>query len=797
MQYVNREITIDFIEKLKFLFSPAPYKIAYGGRGGGKCLRVGTKVIMADGSLRSVENVKNGEYVMGPDSKPRLVSGTTRGFGELFEIKQTSGMTYVVNDAHILSLKKSKSSINEGRYQDYSEITNINVVDASNKSKRWKEHFRGYRAGLITFPKKNVSIEPRFLGLWLGDGSSNSARITSMDSEILAYCESYAEKLNMDFLLYDLPNNKAKTIVIKNKNTGRGHKNYLMSELSTYGILNNKRIPFDYISNDEETRLNVLAGLIDSDGYLHNNCYEITQINTMLAEDIKYLADTLGFRTKIRKKKTKCSNNGVMGITNRLIICGDIYRIPCIVKHKIVKKEDMNKNKDWLLSQITITPIGVGEYAGFTLDGDHLFLLEDGTVTHNTIAFAQASLILGAKKKLRIGCFREIQKSIKESVHETLKTQIEKLDLVDASGKPFYEVKETSIVGANGTEFFFMGLRHNLNSIKSVADIDIAWVEEAAPISKGAWDIFEPTIRRDPPYGPFNQGSEIWVGFNPELDTDETYKRFVLYPPQGAVVVPINYYDNKFFPDILRRQMEAAKIRNYNDYLTVWEGKTRVTLDGAIFAKEIQNAETEGRITRVPYDKSKPVLTFWDLGKRDHTAIWFVQRVGMDFNIIDFYQNTGETIPHYIKVLQDRGYIYGMNYLPHDGVNTNVLTERSAERMLRAAGFRVRVIPRVQRKSISIQAARVIFDQCYFDRDKTVDGLHALRRYKYEVDKETGNYSRDPLHNEDSDAADAFQQIGLMLKTETEDKKPKKVVQTDNVVIDIYKHSESNQSWML
>lgn len=408
-----------------------------------------------------------------------------------------------------------------------------------------------------------------------------------------------------------------------------------------------------------------------------------------------------------------------------------------------------------------------------------------------TLSFAQAALILGSQRKLRIGCFREIQNSIRESVHETLTQESERLGLVQANGKPFYKIMNNTIEGANGTEFFYSGLRHNLNSIKSIQGIDIAWVEEAATISNGAWKVFLPTIRGDPPRGPFGKGSEIWIGFNPELDTDETYKRFVLKPPKGAIVQFINYYDNKFFPEILRAQMEDDKERNYNDYLTVWEGKTCVTLDGAIFANEIQNAEKENRICRVTYDKSRPVNTFWDLGKRDHTAIWFVQRIGMDFNIIDFYQNTGHTIPHYINEMQKRAYNYGVLYLPHDGVNTSVLTERSAERILRAAGFRVRIVPRVSKKAISIQAARVIFDQCYFDRDKTIDGLQALRRYKYDVD-ENGNYSREPLHNQDSDAADAFQQLGLSQKTELDErnkKKPKVVVNNDI--------SESSaQSWM-
>lgn len=408
-----------------------------------------------------------------------------------------------------------------------------------------------------------------------------------------------------------------------------------------------------------------------------------------------------------------------------------------------------------------------------------------------TVAMSEAALILGAKRKLRIGCFREFQKSIKESVHETLKQEIERLGLVDIGGKPFYSVKETSIVGANGTEFFFMGLRHNLNSIKSVANIDIAWVEEAVTISKAAWDIFEPTIRVDPPGGPFALGSEIWIGFNPELDTDETYQRFVVNPPEGAIVCHINYYDNKFFPDILRRQMESSKKRDSDGYKTVWRGETRSTLTGAIFAQQIRNAEAEARICKVSYDPAIPVDTFWDLGKRDNTSIWFSQRVGMDYNIIDFLQDNGETIPYYINKLQEKKYNYGICHLPHDGVQTHVTTDRSAERMLRAAGFKVRVVPRVAKKSISIEAARVVFDNCYFDRDKTIDGMQALRRYKYGVD-ENGQFTRDPEHDNNSDAADAFQQIGLTQRLNSNVNKPKK----KEIVASRNGYVSATQGWM-
>lgn len=781
MNVIVNDIELPIIPKLQFLLAePADYKILYGGRGGGKCLKLGTRVIMYDGTLRSVEDIREGELVMGPDNRPRKVTGTTRGRSMMYRVKQTSGIEYVVNDAHILSLKKSNSAINDigeisaagnarrpkGRYGSWPIITNINVVEAMGKSARWKSNFRGYRAGKLDFSDKAVTIDPWFLGLWLGDGNSGTTQICSMDEEIIEECRKYATSLGLNLRIGLQKNNRSKMLSLSKIPPGT-RANKLRDRFKQYNLISNKHIPNDYLTGNEKTRLEVLAGLIDSDGYLHDhNYYEIIQTNEKLAREIKYLADTLGFRTKFRKKITKCSNNGVIGEAWKLSICGDIWRVPCRLSRKRAKKENINPNKDYLLSYISIEEDGEGDYAGFSLDGDHLFLLEDGTVTHNTLSLAQAALILGSLRPLRVGCFREFQKSIKESVHETLKQEVERINLLAPNGGPFYTVGETSITGVNGTEFFFMGLRHNLNSLKSVANIDIAWVEEAATISKTAWDVFLPTIRRDPPFGPFGRGSEIWISFNPELDTDETYKRFVLNPPAGSIVMDINYYDNPFFPEILRRQMEDAKKRGGDDYDTVWGGKPRNTVDGAIYSRQLAAAKEEGRITDVPWDKSKPVVTYWDLGKRDHTSVWFVQPVGMWFNIIDFYEQTGADASDMVRVLQSKPYNYGIVWLPHDGENETAVSHRNYAGVLRSAGFRVRLVDRVAKKHLSIQASRVIFDQCRFDRERTYEGLQRLRRYKYEL--KDGNYTRDPLHDLNSDAADAFQQLGLHQKAEDE-----------------------------
>ena len=377
-------------------------------------------------------------------------------------------------------------------------------------------------------------------------------------------------------------------------------------------------------------------------------------------------------------------------------------------------------------------------------------------------AFADALLILGAQNPLRILCAREIQKSMKESVHQLLRDRIIALEL-----DGFYEVLNDEIRGQNGTLILFAGLRHNVENIKSKEGIDIVWVEEAQHVSKHSWETLIPTIRKE--------GSEIWVSFNPELDTDETYVRFVKNPPPNAVVVKVNWSDNPWFPPVLRDEMIHLRETDPDAYLTVWEGHCRQTLDGAVYANELRKATDEGRICRVPYDQSKPVHTFWDLGWADKTSIWFAQAVGFDYRVIDFYQASQRTVAHYLQVLQTKGYVYGNDYLPHDAESGTLASGgRGVDQQMRAAGRKVIIVPRVARKLIGIQAARTIFPNCYFDEDKCADGLNALRRYCYEVDKNTGQWSREPMHDDNSHAADAFQTMAQSLTDEKQKRTPQK-----------------------
>jgi phage terminase large subunit len=403
--------------------------------------------------------------------------------------------------------------------------------------------------------------------------------------------------------------------------------------------------------------------------------------------------------------------------------------------------------------------------------------------------FAVALIILSLKSNIRILCLREIQNSIEESVKETIEHYISHYELDDE-----FIIKDKSITcKRTGSRFIFSGLRYKINSIKSLAKIDIAWVEEANNVSKTSWDKLMPTIRgkheSDPNGmgGPFGKGPEIWISFNPELEDDETYNRYVLkkdtYAPdfikneetgemeRYAFVIKINYYDNKWFPPDLKREMNLLKAANETKYLEVWEGHTKISLDGAIYAEELKKVLAEGRRGKVPYDPTKPVFTAWDLGHSDKTAIWFIQKVGLEFNLIRYYENRLKKLPHYLEMLQSFGYVYSTMYQPHDGDN-ETLASRSIADLTRKAGHKVIVVNRPAKKVVGINAARTVFDLCNFDEVNTADGWQCLSRYAYKVNPDTGNFSREPEHDTPfSHGCDAFQTFSLSLRTEADSKK--------------------------
>lgn len=362
--------------------------------------------------------------------------------------------------------------------------------------------------------------------------------------------------------------------------------------------------------------------------------------------------------------------------------------------------------------------------------------------------YARALLIQAAERPLRVLCAREVQNSIADSVHRLLSDQIVALGL-----EGFYSVTQTSIRGANGSEFFFAGLRtQDVAKIKSYEGVDRCWVEEAQAVSRHSWDILIPTIRKE--------GSEIWVSFNPELDTDPTYQMFVVDPPASAVVVSVNWHDNPWFPAVLDDERRALQKRDPAAYENVWEGKCRAALEGAIYVREIEDMHKYGRLRAVPYDPMLKVHTVWDLGWNDQTSIICVQRLSSEIRVIDYIEDSHRTLPDYVADLKALPYNWGNDYIPHDGAAKRLETGLSAEDVLRKLGRRP-IVGKPSDVEAGIKAARIVFPRVYFDKDRAMRLVHCLKRYRRAINANTQEAGA-PMHDEHSHGADAFRYLALV-----------------------------------
>jgi phage terminase large subunit len=277
-------------------------------------------------------------------------------------------------------------------------------------------------------------------------------------------------------------------------------------------------------------------------------------------------------------------------------------------------------------------------------------------------------------------------------------------------------------------------------------------VEEAQVVTKRSWDVLVPTIRKP--------DSEIWITFNPELEDDETYKRFVTDANEDVWVCPVNWQDNPWFPDVLNAERLLMLKRDPVGYKTTWEGQCRPAVEGAIYAGEIGALIESKRIRNVPYDPMLKVHWVWDLGWNDSTAIIGAQRSGSEIAIVDYIEGDHRTLADYAQDIRAKKYNLGTLWLPHDGAAKNLQTGKSPREVLIGLGFDVQMVPNLDVEQ-GIHAARLLFPRCYFDKERTAPLTNALKRYKRMQNQTTGAFGA-PQHDENSHAADAFRYLAVV-----------------------------------
>jgi phage terminase large subunit len=376
-------------------------------------------------------------------------------------------------------------------------------------------------------------------------------------------------------------------------------------------------------------------------------------------------------------------------------------------------------------------------------------ILKGGRGGAKSWGVARALLIQGANRKLRICCFREIQKNIKESVHQLLKDQIERMGLQE-----FYEVLETEIRGRNGTLIIFAGLSQlTASSIKSYEGLDIAWVEEAQSVRRASWKLLIPTIRK--------HGSEIWITMNPELETDPSYVMFVENPPPESFVITINYRDNPWFPAVLEAERAHAKrTMKPDEYNNVWLGLTRNAVEGAIFADEISEAMGAGRICQVPYDYRLSAHVVLDLGWNDKMFATIAQRGVSELRIIKAFAWDHITLPAMSAELKKLPYSWGKLWLPHDGAHGDFKTGKSTHTIMKELGWTTGVVPNIPIET-GIKRARLALERAYIDKANAGVLVTALRRYKRNMNPKSEEFGA-PLHDDASHGGDCFRYLSLV-----------------------------------
>jgi phage terminase large subunit len=392
---------------------------------------------------------------------------------------------------------------------------------------------------------------------------------------------------------------------------------------------------------------------------------------------------------------------------------------------------------------------------------NRLKVVHGGRGSGKSWGFARALLVLAAQRPMRVLCAREVQKSIKDSVHRLLSDQIQAMGL-----GPFFDVLDTEIRGKNGSLFLFAGLaQHTVESIKSFEGCDICWIEEAQTVTKRSWDILTPTIRK--------AGSEIWITFNPDMETDETYQRFVENASPGSFVIQMNWKDNPWFGAELEMERQDTLRRDPDGYDNIWEGKPKRVAEGAIYRHEVIRMYDEHRVRAVPYDPILKVHRVWDLGWNDSMSIGFWQRSGAEVRCIDYLEDSHHTLDWYLSQCDKKPYRWGTDFIPHDGRARNIQTGKSTEEALKAMHCHVVVLPQLDIEE-GIKAARMMFPRVYFDQDKTGRLLECLKRYQRSINEKTREPGA-PLHDEFSHGADMFRYAGMSVEQMGNDEMTKKL----------------------
>lgn len=454
------------------------------------CHAAGTKILMHDGTTKPVERVAANDNLMGPDSKPRRVLRTISGREQMYRVTPVKGESFVVNENHILSLKTTNEGKKAERYpgcaQRGGDVENISVKEYLTKAKYWKHLRKLWRTGVdFDVPANdNLPVPAYIVGALLGDGSlTRSAGITNMDPEVLNEVCDYAESLGVRARITQKAGNRAWGVFFPDDDANRSVRNRLVARLEEAGVwgmvCDKKGIPHRYKTGSRNTRLEVLAGVLDTDGHLSkSNHFDFISKSETLSRDVVFVARSLGLAAYISPCVKYCQTGGG-GEYWRVSISGDTDMIPNRVPRQ--KAAPRRQIKNPLVTGFGIEPVGEGDFFGFELDGDHLYLTDDFTVHHNS------------GKALVIA--KIIEELLAQYPDMRIVNVTHSASLVEQNFKEFVGLMPFAPAGIYSAslgrrdaraQVLFCGIQSVWNKVDQLGQIDLVLVDEAHAIGRNA-----------------------------------------------------------------------------------------------------------------------------------------------------------------------------------------------------------------------------------------------------------------------------------------------------------------------
>lgn len=400
--------------------SPYRFQLLTCPTGGGKCHPADTEVIMYDGSIVQVQNIRAGDTLMGPDSLPRKVLEVCEGYDTIFDIYPIKGNSWGVTGQHILTLVETVSG----------QLVDVSVLDWFDWNKTAKHTHKLVRTG-VEFPKqeKELPLDPYFLGLLLGDGDlAHTWSVCKPDEEIRQAVVEFAESIGCT--VRTSADGGRHSVVKKEGQFNRWQHHPVGKILKSYGLHKIKSedrfIPQEYKVASRKERAAILAGLLDTDGSLSNGIYDFISKSSQLAEDVVFISRSLGLAAYLRPCKKKCQT-GAGGEYYRVSISGDCCFLPIRIPRK--KAKPRQQKKDVLRTGFSVSERGVDKFYGFVLDGDNRYLLSDFTITHNSLIYATAALLTGCRTLFVTGT---------KGLQQQLINDLESIGLADIRGQSNY-----------------------------------------------------------------------------------------------------------------------------------------------------------------------------------------------------------------------------------------------------------------------------------------------------------------------------------------------------------------------